>query len=328
MGSSKGGGGGSAPQAPNPSDVIAQQSAANVNTAVAQAYLNNVNQKTPWGDLNYDVTGHQTVGGNDVPTFTASQSLTPAGQKLLDTNMATTQGTADLANSYVSRIADATSKPFSYDGLPAAPVYDEAFRQHALDSIISRNQPQMDRDRDALTQQLANQGIPIGSAAYQAAMDQYQRGVNDFRLGADQQSMAEAGNEYSLAANSRDRAIQEMANLRTEPINEVGALLGTGTPAKGPSFVNTPQTTVAPTDVAGIYANNFAGQMAGYNSQLQANSAAMGGLFGLGGAVLGGGLRSTWLGSLFGAGGGGGGGGYGPPGFGGYSPAEFAAFAL
>lgn len=276
----------SAPQSPNPGNVAHDQSVANVNTAVAQSYLNNVNQTTPYGNLTYDVTNGADVGGIYVPRWTASQTLTPAGQKLQDTNMATTQGTADLANAYVNRIGAATSNPYSYDGLPQAPTYNSDYVAKATQGIIDRNQPQMDRDRANLEQRLANQGISVGSAAYQAAMDQYARSVNDFRLGAQNQGQSMAGQQYGLEANTRDRSIQEMTNLRTQPINEVSALLGTGTGVQSPNFVSTPQTQVAPTDVVGAYNNAYQQQFQNYNSQMQQNNAMTGGLFGLGGTAL------------------------------------------
>jgi hypothetical protein len=281
----------SAPQPANPQNVAHDQSVANVNTAVAQAYLNNVNQVTPYGTLKYTPGPGTTVDGIGVPTFTASQELTPAGQKLLDTQMSINQGTSDLANQYVSRIADATAKPYSYDGLPAAPTYNADYVAKATQGIIDRNQPQMDRDRANLEQRLANQGISVGSEAYKAAMDQYGRSVNDFRLGAQTQGQGMAAQQYGLEANTRDRAISEMTNQRTQPINEVSALMGTGTGVQNPNFVNTPQTQVAPTDVIGAYNNAYQQQYANYNSQLQANNAMTGGLFGLGGTVLGMGMR-------------------------------------
>lgn len=281
----------SPPPATDPSKVAQAQGQANAETAITQAYLNNVNQKTPYGDLNYNVTGNANVGGRDVPIFTAGQTLTPAGQKLLDTNMATTQNTADLARQYSSRIGDATAKPFNYDGLPAAPQYNEDYRKQQLGAIEARNQPQMDRDRANLEQRLADQGIGLQDAAYTSAMDKYQRGVNDFRLGADVQAGNSASQQYGLEANTRDRAIQEMTNLRTQPINEVSALMGTGSGVQNPNFVSTPQTQVAPTDVIGAYGQSAAQQQAQYQQQMSQQNAMSGGLFGLGGTVLGAGMK-------------------------------------
>lgn len=294
------------PQAPDPSKTAAAQTGTNVKTAVAQSWLNNVNQKTPYGDLTYtpstEGNGGTTIEGQYVPTWTAAQTLSPAGQKLQDTNMSTTQQTADLANQYAKRIATATANPYSYDGLPGAPTFNEGYVAKATQQIVDRNQPQMDRDRQFLEQRLADQGVGLQDPAYRTAMDQYQRGVNDFRLGAQTQGMGQAMNLYNLEGNSRDRAINEMANLRSQPINEVSALLGTGTGVQNPNFVNTPQSAIQPTDVAGIYNNNYQTQMAGYlqgqQMQQQQQNAALSGLFGLGSAALGGwgsgGFKKFW----------------------------------
>ena len=48
-----------------------------------------------------------------------------------------------------------------------------------------------------------------------------------------------------------------------------------------------PQTTVAPTNVAGIYANNDAQNMAAYQAQLGQQNAMYGGLASLGSAAIG-----------------------------------------
>ena len=69
------GGGGSAPAAPNPSQVSADQTKSNVSTAIANATLGNTNQITPYGNLTYAQTGGQQVGENWVPSYTATQTL-------------------------------------------------------------------------------------------------------------------------------------------------------------------------------------------------------------------------------------------------------------
>ena len=46
------------PTPPNPYQTAAAQTGTNVSTGVANAFLNNVNQITPEGSLNYDVTGN------------------------------------------------------------------------------------------------------------------------------------------------------------------------------------------------------------------------------------------------------------------------------
>ena len=276
----------SAPPAPDPALVSQKQTESNVNTAVANGYLNRINQYGPDGSKTYDVRGTQNVGGVDVPLWNETTALSPGQQKIYDSQQQLTQGTSDLANQYVGRIGDATSKPYSYDGLAPAPVYNEDYRRQQLQAIQDRNAPQMQRDQDTLNQRLANQGISLGSDAWRAAQDQYGRSVNDFRLGADTQSGAAAAQQYGLESNTRDRAIQEMTALRTQPINEVATLLGTGNGVQAPQFSQVAQAQVAPTDVSGNYWNQYQGQIAQQQMQQKSSDAAMGGLFGLGSSAI------------------------------------------
>lgn len=57
-------------------------------------------------------------------------------------------------------------------------------RQRVEGAILDRMRPEAQRDRAALEARLASQGIGIGSAPYQAAMDDFGRSQNDARLGA------------------------------------------------------------------------------------------------------------------------------------------------
>lgn len=282
MGSKSGG----SAKAPDPSYVSGQQTQSNLNTAISQARLNNVNQVTPMGSLTYDETGGKLdYAGNWVPQFTATTKLSPEQQKLYDTQTRVTQGAYDLADQYTNRIGAATAQPFNYDGIAPAPQYNEDYRRQQLDTIMQRAQPQMDRDRAQLEQRLADQGITMQDPAYRTAMDQYGRTVNDFRLGADTQAGTAAAQQYGLEAQTRDRAIAERSNLRSQPINEVSALLGTGS-VQGPSFVPTNNYQIAPTDVSGNYWNAYQGQVASQQAQQSASNATQGGLFGLGGSAL------------------------------------------
>jgi hypothetical protein len=287
MGSSKGGGGSAAPQI-NPYDMAKNQSQQNLLTAIGQQAMNNTNQIGPNGSLTYERLADFDLGnGTAAPRWQAKVTLSPEQQKLYDSQTQASQGAYDLANQYTKRIGDATSQAFSYDGLPDAPVYDEKFRQDQLGKIYARNQPQMDRDRAALEQQLANRGVGMQDPAYRAALDQYQRGLNDYRLGADLQAGQEAQNAFNLAATTRDRSIQERVNLRTQPINEVSALLGMGQGGvQQPNFVNTPQTQIANTDTYAPFAMQMQQDNAQQQRAAQQSSGMMSGLFGLGSAAI------------------------------------------
>ena len=60
------------PQAPTPPDLYqtaSAQGAANIDTALAQAQLNNTNQVTPYGNITYD----KSSAGSYVPTLGGGQ---------------------------------------------------------------------------------------------------------------------------------------------------------------------------------------------------------------------------------------------------------------
>jgi len=78
------------PDPPDPIATAAAQTGTNVNTALANTALQQVNQVTPQGNLTYSQTGSThftdpTTGvGYDIPQSTATQTLTPWGQVAFD----------------------------------------------------------------------------------------------------------------------------------------------------------------------------------------------------------------------------------------------------
>jgi hypothetical protein len=73
-------------------------------------------------------------------------------------------------------------------------------RANVENALFQRMQPQNDRDRANLESRLADQGIKYGSPAFQAAMDNYNRGINDQRLGITAQGGQEQKLQDDLAA--------------------------------------------------------------------------------------------------------------------------------
>ena len=92
----------SSPKAPDPIKTASGQTATNIGSAIANQITGQVNQNTPYGSLTYDQTGSQrwtdplTGRVYDIPTYTANQTLTPAGQRLQDATMATQQNLANI----------------------------------------------------------------------------------------------------------------------------------------------------------------------------------------------------------------------------------------
>jgi hypothetical protein len=73
-------------------------------------------------------------------------------------------------------------------------------RQRVEDSLMSRMNPQLARERGNIEQRLADQGIRYGSAAYTSAMDDYNRQANDARFGAVSQAGSEQQRMMDMAA--------------------------------------------------------------------------------------------------------------------------------
>lgn len=303
----------SPPQPIDPGFVIGQQSKANVNAANNSAFLNNVNQRTPYGNLTYNLLpGVVDYDGNWVPRFEAVTEFTPEQKALYDKQIQVTQGAYNLAGDYMDRVRAATATPFTTAGAPDAPgvpQYNDAFHDEVFNKILERNRPQQERDRLALETRLANQGISLGTDAYRSGMDDYNRGINDFRLAADIDAGNQAVNRFNanaasfgMGTDARKNYLTEQQMLRMQPIQEISALMGTGGGQQYPSFVPTNNYQIQPTDVGGIYGMAAAQQQANYQAQRQAQNAGMGGLFGLagtlGGAAIGGPLGGMLGGAL------------------------------
>ncbi len=282
----------SPPPAPDPKETAAAQGAINKETAIAQARLNQVNEITPFGTSTYTPTGTSADG---IDQYQREITLNPEEQKILDQQRGITSQLNTLAGDQVGRVSDALSQPFSYDGLPEAPKADDAARQQVIDALYgqytSRLDPRFEQERNAFETQLANQGIGVGTDAYSRAMSDFGRYKNDAYTSALNQSVASGGSEQSrlfgLQGAARERGIQEQAYLRNLPLNEVAALMGTGSGVTMPQFSAIPQTGIANTDITGPTSLAYQGGLQNAALQQQSQSSTLGGLFGLGSSGIG-----------------------------------------
>jgi len=117
---------GDPPTPPDPRLTAGLQTATNVNTALAGAFLNNMNQVTPTGSLTYDVTGsHSFTDPSDgqvyqIPSFTQTQSLTPAEQNIQNLNATARTNLGQLAADQSGRLGTILGQNF--DPLAQAPA--------------------------------------------------------------------------------------------------------------------------------------------------------------------------------------------------------------
>lgn len=262
----------SSPSPPPPPDPVATaqaQAAANKESAIATGEINRVNQITPYGNLTYSQTGTSSNGN---PLYTATQTLSPAQQQMLDLTDQAGVKYGQTANTQLNNISNLLSQPLDLSSIGPVPQANDQTRQAAYDAIVARSQPQMDRAQERLNTQLANQGIGLGSEAYSNAQDDYQHGVNDFLLGAQQQAGNAEAQQYGLESNAYNQAANSMIQGRQEPLNELAAML-TGSQVQSPNFINAPQSTVQPADVMGATYGSYNGQNNAYGQQLQAQTA-------------------------------------------------------
>ncbi len=290
------GGGGSAPQTQDPQQTAAAQTSSNVNTAVANAYLGNTNQVTPYGSLRYDQTGTQNVGGNNVPQFTATQTLSPDQQKIYDSQTKLSQQAfGGIAPNILNQIQGTTGQPLSFAGAPAMPGDQTQAKNDAYDALTARSNQDLDRQTSQQQTQLANQGIAQGTEAYNNALQPLERARVDASNQATLQAGNLAGQNINQAQQLRQQYINEATQQYNQPLNTYAALTGVSGGVTQPTYAQPSQGSVAPTDVGGIYANAYNQQLQQYQIQQGQNNSLMGGLFGLGGAIGGGLARNPGL---------------------------------
>jgi hypothetical protein len=149
--------------------------------------------------------------------------------------------------------------------------------------ITSRLGPQFqaerERQRQSLDTTLANKGLFPGSAGYANAMREFDANQND--------------SWNRLATSAREQVVNEMLTSRNQPLAEASALMGQS-PILWPNqnFVNTPQFSVDPVDVAGISNQGYQYQLARAQLKEQQRQANMNALLELGGM----GLKATGVG--------------------------------
>lgn len=272
----------SAPAAPDPTATAAAQGAANKDTAVAQAELNAVNQNTPYGSLTYS----STPNPNDpsLPQYTATTTLSPAQQQLLDTTQGAQQGAANSATNYVNTILNNSSNSNPYGGVTPLNTDYTQMGQQATNDLQSLEQPTIDHNNEMFNSQLANQGIVPGSDAYNYAQLTNSNSNNNLTT---QNALAGMQEEQALASQNLSENQAGIQNVNTEqstPINQLSALLSSSQVAN-PNYVSTPNEAVGANNVSGDIYNSYNGQLNAYNTQQASQNGLTSGLFGLGGTL-------------------------------------------
>ena len=254
-----------APQAPNYEAAAEKTAAGNLEAAKYATKANRVNQYTPYGNLTYKELGDGT--------WEQTQTLTPQAQATLDKQQALSDKYADTASQGFDKVQGLLANPeLDMSQLPSRAIN---VGQTAQEAIMSRLQPQLAQQEEALRTRLANQGITLGSDAYGKEMTSQGQRANDLQLQAALQGI-------NLDQANRASALQEQAYVQDRPLNLVNALRS-GAQVQSPQFQNyyNQGQTQGP-NYSGAAQQQYGAEMDAYNAQQAGSNGLMSGLFGVG----------------------------------------------
>ena len=257
-----------APTPPDPKDTSSAQTGTNIGTAIANSTMGLIDQSTPYGTLTHSKNGMErykdpyTGKVYNIPKWSSTISLSDAEKGILDQNTAARTNLAGIANERSDFLGDYFKNSGAATDQIDAKLYELGSK---------RLDPRFAQEGQALEAKLANQGIGMGSQAYDTAMRQFNEGKND------------AYN--SLMLTGRGAAMNEV-NM---PLNQITALLS-GSQVNNPQVSMGSTSPAATTDVAGLINQNYAQKYGNWQQKNAATQGLLGGLFGLGAGALSGGF--------------------------------------
>lgn len=254
-----------APAPTPPKETSAAATGTNVATGVANAYLTNMNEVGPDGTRTTERTGMESVTDPytgvtyQVPRFTTTTTLSDAQKAIKDQNDAASLNLSTLGNNLSGSLGNQLTDNFK--------LGNEAVEGRLFDLGRQRLDPMFaNRDED-LRSRLANQGIKVGTAAYDREM----------ALAGQQENDA----YNSLLLQGRGQASNELLTEDNQRINQISALLSGGQVSQ-PNFQSgVGINPMATTDNASIIANSDNARMAQWQASQAAMGSAIGGIGGL-----------------------------------------------
>tara|TARA_R110000868_G_scaffold155877_5_gene382484 strand:+ start:1385 stop:2248 length:864 start_codon:yes stop_codon:yes gene_type:complete len=264
------------PATPDYTGAAKETAAGNLDAARVATAANRVNQVTPYGTLKYSETGTDKYGN---PTWTATSAFSPDQQALYDYDIASSKGLGALQGKGLNYVSNMLDKPFDTSGLPRTGINAG---EDMTQSIMRRLQPTLAMEQKSFDTNMANQGIPLGSEAYENAKRIFDQRQNDKLV-----SSIIQGTQTGLQA--RGQGFSEQAYQRNEPINTLNAVRS-GSQVTNPNsfFINAPQqSTTAGADYLGAAGMTGNANIAGANATNAQRNAMISGLFSLGSAAAG-----------------------------------------
>ena len=237
---------------------------------------------TVWEDLGDD-RWRQTV------------TLDPERERALEAQDLLAAQRSELAGDLFGRVSEELGSPISWMPMEANEVGNTAdVRQAAEDAIYgratSRLDPMWKQREEATYNQLWNQGLRPGDAAWDTAMgnmgrartDAYQTAINESIMGGG----AEASRTFGLDMRRRQQALAEELKRRGQTLNEISALT-TGQQIGTPQFSSFAQAgrNQAP-DLVGIMQADTQNEWDRYNRNQAQSQGLWSGIAGMASAAL------------------------------------------
>lgn len=255
----------SGPDPTPPKETSAASTGTNVSTAIANSYMQNMNEYGPDGSKTFWQSGSHTFKdpytgkSYKVPRFSVKTTLSGNQRKIKNQNDAASLNLATLGKDLSGTLGDQLTGNFDLD--------NEATEKRLFELGSKRLDPLFARRDDDLRTRLANQGIKVGSDAYNREMGLLDEQEND------------AYNQLLLAG--RGQAAQEMLTEDNQRINQISALMSGGQVSM-PHFVTGNGVQAMPTtDTASLIANYDAQKQAQWQQGQAAFGSALSGLGGL-----------------------------------------------
>ena len=225
------------PATPDPTAVAQAQTGTNIGSSVAQSTLNDVNRVGPGGSTTFTAGTPQSgqgytdpTTGQWVPQYTETTSLSPLGNQLLGA-----QGT--LANELLPTAEGeaANAQPLNINAGPNAaavnagvPALNNQVAGAAYNEQASFLDPQWQEQQKQLQNQLSQQGIPVGSDAYNNAMTQFNNSKTQAYQAASNNAITQgsqiAGQDFGLALQGQNQNVALQQTAQQNPITLLGLL--------------------------------------------------------------------------------------------------------
>lgn len=273
----------STPAAPDPYAVAAAQTQQNENTAQFNAALMRYNQYTP--------TGNSTWTNNN-GTWSNTQTLNPTQQKILNNQQAGQLYSTGLENQILGSATPTITGSIA-TGLPGIKSsintdFGNQINQaqnSSFNAQMSMLQPQMQQQTESLKSQLAAEGIPEGSEAYNNAINNQAR-QNNFTLTQAANNAVQTGNalqnqlfgqqlqggQFQNQANAQQ--LQQNMQMQDQPLQIWQAV--NGMPVQMGNFWNqggNPQA--ANTDISSDIYNSYQGNVNAANAKNASSNSSM-----------------------------------------------------